>query len=116
MGKDPGLSVTSDTAGSQFLRFDAYQGTEWFAERWPENSGDINVAVKEFIPIVIATEVWGQSWSQKRILFKLENSAVVAAARKSGLCRDRHLAYCLRKLVIGALLFSFTYSVCHTPG
>ena len=73
------------------------------------------MAIKEFIPIVIAAEVWGQSWSRKRILFKLDNSAVVAAL-KSGLCQDHHLAYCLRELAIRAVLFSFTYSGCHIPG
>ena len=101
-------------AGSQFLGFGAYQGSVWFAGMWPE-FGDINVAIKEFIPIVIAAEVWGLSWSRKRILFKSVNSAVVAVL-KSGLCRDRHLAYCLRELAIRAVLFSFTYSDCHIPG
>ena len=102
MGKGPDLSVTSDAVRSQFLGFGAYQGSVWIAGMWPENSEDIDVAIKEFIPIVIAAEVWGLSWSRKRTLFKSVNSAVVAAL-KSGLFLDRHLAYGLRELAIRAV-------------
>ena len=96
------------------MGFGAYQGSVWFAGMWPE-FGDINVAIEELIPIIIAAEVWGLSWSRKRVLFKSINSAVVAVL-KSGLCRDRHLDYCLRGLAIRAVLFSFTCSVCRIPG
>ena len=34
------------------------EGMEWFAKRWPENLGDINVAIKEYKPIVIVAQVW----------------------------------------------------------
>ena len=66
------------------------------------------------IPIVIAAEVWGKSWERRRILFRTNNQAVFATL-KSGLCRDRHLAFCLRELSLRAILNNFTFSAVLIP-
>ena len=61
------------------------------------------------LPIIIAAEIWGESWERRRILFRTKNQAVFAILR-SELCRDRHHAFCLRELALKAILSSFTFS------
>ena len=56
---------------------------------------NIDISIKEMIPIVIAAEIWGESWETRRILFRTDKQAVFAAL-KSGLYRDHYLAFCLR--------------------
>ena len=111
--KAPDLSVSSDAAGS--LGFAAINGLVWFAKAWPSGVSQVNIAVKEFVPIVLAAHIWGSSWARKRIVFKCDNSAVVAVLQR-GLCKDRHLAYLLRELTIYAVLHSFTFHAVHIPG
>ena len=109
----PHFSVTSDAAGG--VGFGAYLGKEWFAEAWPPSSENIDISIKEMIPIVIAAELWDKSLERRRISFRTDNQAVFAAL-KSGLCRDRHLAFCLRELALRAILNNFTFSVVLIPG
>ena len=109
----PDFSVTSDAAGS--VGFGAYVGREWFAEKWPPGVEIIDISTKEMIPIVIAADIWGKCWERRRILFRTDNQAVLSTL-KSGLCRDRHLAFCLRELAIRAVLGNFTFSAVFVPG
>ena len=99
--KAPMCAITSDAAGS--IGFAAINGTQWFAGVWPKGASNINIAVKELIPIVLAANIWGSTWSRKRIAFKCDNMAVVLVLRQ-GSCKDRHLAFLLRELSILAVL------------
>ena len=65
--------------------------------------------------MVITAELWGKSWERRRILFRTDNQAVFATL-KSGLCRDHHLAFCLRELALRAILKTFTFSTVLIPG
>ena len=109
----PMCAITSDAAGS--IGFAAINGTQWFAGVWPKGASNINIAVKELIPIVLAANIWGSTWSRKRIAFKCDNMAVVLVLRQ-GSCKDRHLAFLLRELSILAVLHSFTFTAVHIPG
>ena len=68
MGNWPRLAVSSDAASN--CGFSAYFKNEWFADKWPRDTQYISVPVKEMIPIVIATELWGHLWARKRVLFR----------------------------------------------
>ena len=109
----PDCAVTSDAATK--FGFGAYIGKEWFADEWPQGTENISVPVKELIPIVIAAELWGHCWARKRIRFRSDNLAVVSTLQ-SGLCKDRHLAFCHRELATRAVLNNFTFSAKHVPG
>ncbi len=111
--KAPDVSISSDAAGA--LGFAAINQDTWFAGLWPSEAESINIAVKEFIPIVIAAHIWGDSWSRKRIAFKCDNMAVVCALQQ-GSCRERHLAFLLREFTLLAILHSFTFTAVHIPG
>ena len=109
----PNISIASDAAGA--FGFAAVNGEVWFAGSWPEGTEDVNIAVKELVPIVIAAHIWGHTWVRKRIVFKCDNMAVVDLLR-NGSCRDRHLAFLLRELAQIAVLKSFTFTSVHIPG
>ena len=109
----PDFSVTSDAAGG--VGFGAYLGKEWFAEAWPPSTENVDISIKEMLSIVTAAEIWGESWERCRILFRYHNQAVFATL-KSGLCHDRHLAFCLRELALHAVRNNFTLSAVLIPG
>ncbi len=109
----PDFAITSDAAGGK--GFAAINDNQWFAGQWPQGCSDLNIAIKELIPIVLAASAWGSAWARKRVIFKCDNAAVVSLLRQ-GSCRDRHLSFLLRELTILAICNSFTFTAVHIPG
>ena len=106
-------AISSDAAGA--VGFAAINKQSWFASKWPIGFDDLNIAVKELIPIVLASYIWGGSWSRKCIVFKCDNQVVVTLLL-NGSCKDHHLAFLLRELSKQAVLRSFTFYAIHIPG
>ena len=79
------------------------------------SSENIDISIKEMIPIVIAAEIWGESWERRRILFHTDNQAAFATL-KSGFCCDHHLAFCLHELALQAILSNFMFLAVLIPG
>ena len=52
----PDTLVSSDASGS--IGFGAFNSNEFFACKWPNDFGSLNIATKEMIPIVIAAKIW----------------------------------------------------------
>ena len=52
-------------------------GTRWFQLQWLPAWANINIMVKELVPIVLAAALWGHLWEKKIILFRCDNQAVV---------------------------------------
>ena len=40
----------------------AFNEERWFQLQWPDSLEDSHISVKELIPIVVATAVWGRFW------------------------------------------------------
>ena len=110
----PDFELTSDAAKS--LGFGIVFGNEWCYSAWPSKMDpQINIAVLELVPVVLAASLWGKFWQRKKILFHIDNKAVVDSLN-SGLPKDRHLAFLVRKLSIYAMKFSFRFKAVHIPG
>ena len=97
------------------MGFGAYWERNGLRKHPPPSTENIDISIKEMLPIVIEAEIWGESWERRRILFRTDNQAVFATL-KSGLCRDRHLAFCLRELALQAILNNFTFLAVLIPG
>ena len=69
----PGGAVTSDASGSS-----GCAGSQWFQIQWNHNLQSKSIAVKEMVPIIIATVIWGRSWKGKLIICHCDNQSVVA--------------------------------------
>jgi len=59
---DNEVSLASDTSGSWGCG--AWCGTEWFQLQWKGESQNFKIAIKEPIPILIASFLWGHKWGE----------------------------------------------------
>lgn len=109
----PDATITSDASGTWGCG--AWYGHKWFQLKWPDNMQSKNIAVKELIPIIIATLVWGPDLSGKRVLSSCDNSAVVSVLN-SRCSRDKSLMQLLRSLFFLEAYFHFDLSARHIPG
>ena len=109
----PNDIVTSDAAGS--IGMAAIYGDAWFAYKWPKGVDQLNIAIKELIPIVIAAKIWGVNWLRHRVMCRCDNMAVVECLKKRS-CKDHHLSFLLQELSLAAILHSFTFTAVHIPG
>ena len=49
----------------------------WFQVSWQEEWETVDISVKEFLPVVVAAALWGNTWQGKHIHFHSDNMAVV---------------------------------------
>ena len=75
----------------------AFQGSHWFQCQWPDTWAAVNIAAKEFIPILLAIGTWGHLFRGSQVLLKCDNMAVVSIIN-SKKCTDKLLAQLLRCL------------------
>ena len=80
------FAITSNSSGN--VGFGAISGKHWFAQVWPRDTTEIDITIKEFIPICIVAVIWGYLWPRKRIKFKTDNSAVVPAFSRDRVAID----------------------------
>ena len=50
----------------------------WFQAQRPAEWEDIDISVKELVPVVAAAALWGNRWASQHIRFHSNNTAVVA--------------------------------------
>ena len=63
--------------------FAAVLGQEWFSGPWPDNMHSLHITIKEFFPIVLAIEIWGNRLKNHKIIFMTDNIAVVHIINKT---------------------------------
>ena len=113
--KSPSVEMWSDASGGWGCG--AWCGDKWFQVKWShyQHWADASIAVKELLPIVIATAVWGHVWRSRTVLCHCDNQAVVSSVR-GGYCRDPYMAQMLRCLFYLEAKFDLTWSAVHVPG
>ena len=109
----PTVYVGSDASGTR--GYGAYLNSDWFNGRWSPKQTFLSIAYKELFPVVVAAHVWGHCWRRHRILFRVDNEAVVAILN-SRTSRDPHIMVLLRSLLFAAARFGFTFSAEHVAG
>ena len=65
--------------------------------------------------MVLAAAIWGDHWSGKTVLFRVDNMAVVEAINAS-FCKDAHLMHLIRLLVFFASYYSFWFYAAYVAG
>ena len=83
--------------------------------QWSDKVRDMSIVVKELIPVLIATIIWGPELSGKRVLSNCDNAAVVAVLN-SRYSREKHLIHLLRCLFFVEAHFQFQLSASHIAG
>ncbi len=66
--------IYSDASGFAFA---AYCGSKWLQGVFPSSWKDVNIAVKEFIPVYLAFRLWFSDLCDARLLFHVDNESVV---------------------------------------
>ncbi|XP_071948797.1 uncharacterized protein [Antedon mediterranea] len=87
----------------------------WFYIDWGSDFVGFSIAVLELFPIVIALEIWGHELANRRILFRCDNSAVVAVINKKS-AKDKTLMRLIRRLVLICLQYNIQFRAMHIPG
>ena len=110
---NPQFSVTSDALGTWGCG--AYEGSKWLQFKWPPTMKASHISVREMIPVVRATALWGQYWIGKSVRFWSDNSAVVTLIN-SGSSREHSLMHLMRCLTFIMAKYNFVVSAAHIKG
>ena len=76
-------AITSkQTLRSMFIQMPrtpgVYAGKSWFQFQWPTDLPYYHISIKEMVPVVAASVVWGMSLQGLMVHFHSDNSVVVA--------------------------------------
>ena len=110
----PSVHVYSDASGSFGCgAFSRPHG--WFQLQWPPAWLSVNIATKEFVPVVTAAALWGRQWAGLHVCFHVDNLAVVSILNKRS-AKDPLLSHLLRCLFFFSAFYKFHFSAEHIPG
>ena len=91
----PSFTIYTDASGSWGCG--ACFGRCWLQWQWPIQWSPVSIMAKELVPIVLSCALWGPQLVRHAVLFRCDNSSVVAAIRK-GAAKEpivMHLLRCL---------------------
>lgn len=97
------------------LGFGGIFGTKWFSEKFSQEWLSCHISVREFLPIVIAFELWGSCLANSTVVIHLDNSAVVHVINKTT-SKDTRLMQLWRRLMILSLSHNIHFQAQHIPG
>ena len=109
----PHHEMWSDASGSWGAG--AFWESDWFQIQWPPQLLNQQIAIKELIPIVLATTLWGRHWHGTTVRANCDNEAVVAVI-KSGYSREPFISHLLRCIFFFTARYDFTLTAAHIPG
>ena len=69
----PSVTVTSDMSGSWGCEA-MTSDVQWLQLQWPQSWGDVHIATKEMVPVVIALALWGKCWQGCAVLCQSDNN------------------------------------------
>ena len=83
--------------------------------QWPPPLSETSIQIKEFVPLVVASALYGHLWANEIVQFEVDNQAVVEVVCAT-CSRKPHLMHLTRLLVFLAAKHSFWFSAVHIPG
>ena len=109
----PDFVMLSDASGSWGCG--AICGSDWLQCEWNGVWGGESIALKELLPIVLATAVWGQKWARSNVLARCDNMAVVEII-KAHTSKSPSIMHLLRCLHFFTAKWDIRLEVEHIPG
>ena len=70
---------TTDASG---FAYGAVVGVSWLQGQFPSSLDSKQISIKELPPIVLAVRRWAPVWTNQRVLFLSDNTAVVAVINR----------------------------------
>ncbi|MBV2113440.1 MAG: hypothetical protein KUF82_21005 [Candidatus Thiodiazotropha sp. (ex Ctena orbiculata)] len=90
------IQLFTDSAGGSDLGFGAYFAGKWSCGAWPQSwvSQGIteDITVLELFPLLVSLSIWGEELRNKKILFRVDNLAVVHIVNSMTSKSDRVMA------------------------
>ena len=111
--ENPDLEITSDASGTWGCG--AFSEGEWFQLQWDSSLASVDISIKELIPIIIASMLWGHKWKGKTVRALCDNMAIVHVLRSKH-SKDSELMHLLRCLSMIECAYGFTLVSKHLPG
>ena len=102
----------SDASG---MGYAAICGHKWIQGSFPESWRQVNIAVKELLPITLAFRLWHSMFSNKNIVFHVDNMAVVMVLQ-SQTSREPNIMKLLRPMVVQSMLSNIQFYAQHIIG
>ena len=93
----------------------AFYGRSWLQCWWAHSWADINIAAKEFVPILLGLGTWGHKWTGSHIILRCDNMVVVSIINNKK-CSDKLLAHLLRCCHYLCAQFDITVTAQHIQG
>ena len=113
------LELFTDSAAGKGKGFVIYFEGKWAQARWPsnwENTEILNdITFLELFPVVVAVNIWGPHLKNKKILFHVDNQAVVVIINKKS-SKSQRVMSLVRKLVLACLDFNILLRAEHISG
>lgn len=115
-GTNPRIAatITSDASGSWGCGAFTSMG-EWFQFAWPTLWKDLDITVKELLPIVLAVAMWGHRWEEQSVQCLCDNAAVVAIIN-TGSSKCKWVMHLMRSLFFFTAMHNITLIAQHIPG
>ena len=88
---------------------------QWLQFEWPQVYGEVAIAPKELVPVVMACMVWGRAWQHQVVYVHSDNEAVVSVIN-SGYSKDEQLMHLVRCLFFIQAVWDISLVACHIPG
>lgn len=108
------VEVFSDASGSFGCGAFFLEGS-WFNTKWPMSWSTTDISVKELVPLVLASALWGSQWRGYQVLFHVDNMAVVKVVQKLN-ADNPFLCHLLRCLYFISVYYNFRITAEHIPG
>ena len=90
-------------------------GRKWFFGKFTPAWLNYHISVHEFLPVVLALEIWGSSLENCSVTLHSDNMAVVQVINKNS-SKDSHLMKLMRRLMIVSLKYNINFVAEHIPG
>ncbi|KAJ1125403.1 hypothetical protein NDU88_003835 [Pleurodeles waltl] len=109
------VQLFSDAAGS--TGFGLYWEGRWCAEEWPNEwkNGGRSIAFLELFPLIVAVCLWGAELRHSRVLFRVDNMAVVQMVNRQS-AREAGVLQLMCVFVLQCLRNDIHFRARHVPG
>ncbi|XP_041368574.1 uncharacterized protein LOC121382952 [Gigantopelta aegis] len=113
------LNLFTDSTGSVELGCGAYFNGQWVYFQWPSHwrGSKImkDITFLELVPVVLSMAIWGERLANCKILFHVDNMALVSILNKQT-SKDKHVMNLIRPFVYYAMRNNIIFRAVHVAG
>ena len=113
------IELFTDSAGSIGMGCGAYFSGEWVYLQWPsfwaESGAMKDITFLEFVPIVLSMAIWGTQLQNKKIVFNIDNNALVQIVNTQT-SKSKTVMSLMRPFVLYALQNNIIFRARHIAG